>query len=289
MTALPPILGAATCADLQTASEVVARDPARALDLTWPAFERAVFRLAGVALSAWSAAGRPDADALPIRSADGTLPSALSLGHAERLIEFCGGHAPILPTDRLTLPAVSRLRAVKMHVLAQIADVPAERLRSARFPLRQHVDESAKPSRKGIVPTTAIDLFRRLRNLEAHHAGGAQEWVDGHPDYAAAFGPLVVAAALDLLGHEEIAKRVEGWRIARLVDVSRPSPGKPARATFEPDDAQLQRAYSEDPVGTLQVGEEAIIKITRDPTRSQIVMPFLDIAHGVPEALLESG
>ena len=284
---LPPILGTDAVADLASAEEMVAGNPGGALDLAWPAFERGLFRLAGVAVSHWHAAGSPSSDALPIRHPDGRFIHALAIGHAVDLLSFCAEQAPLLPTQKLALPEVTRLRTGTDRVLAAIAGTTPERLRTTRFPLLDLVAAGAKPSRKGTAWLGAVGTFVRLRNLEAHHSGRAQEWVSGHPDYAAAFAPLVIPAMLDLLGHPEIAAPLRGWRVATVTDISRPRGGKPVLIALTPDDAEIQKAYVPGPGLDVRVSDQVVLDISAGATKGHIVMAFLDLATGVPAEIMQ--
>ena len=286
MADLSPILGADVVADLAAADDMVARNPGGALDLAWPAFERAVFRLAGVALSHCYTAGRPAAAELKLTGPDGGPKRHLAIGDAVGVLAFCAKHAPLLPVQKLVLPAVVRLRSTIEHVLTAIKDLPSERLRSTRLSLVALVAEGATPSQNDVSLTAAInEIFVRLRNLEAHHAGRPQEWVSGHPDYAAAFAPLVIPAMLNLLGHPEIAAPLRGWRVATVTDISRPRGGKPLLIALTPDDAEIQKAYATNPPPGLNAGDRVVIDTSSGATNARVVMAFLDVSGGVPAAL----
>ena len=134
--------------------------------------------------------------------------------------------------------------------------------------------------------TAALSAFVQLRNLEAHHAGRHQQWVDGHPDYPRLFAPLLAEAAWDLFTNSALTAPLHGWCLAIVTDISRPTRGGAVMTTLEPDSRTIQRAYAEAPPANLAIGDQVIIDLGKDPTRARIVMPFLDVSHGVPNKLL---
>ena len=282
---LPDVLGVDVMAGLHRAADDAVARPGAAMDAAWPAIERAMFRLAGLAVSHWSAAGRTDAEALPVRRPDGTPMTVLAMGSAVELLTFCNDRAELLPTSKLTLPAVKRLRGTVADVAHQIRDVDPQRLRTSRFDLAAVVESARSGDRKGVTLSGALAEFVKLRNLEAHHAGRAQEWVDAHPDYPRLFAPLMVDAAWDLLTNADLAAPLHGWCVATVTDISPARHNRATLTTFDPDAPTVMRAYTEGPGAGLDVGDQAVLNIGADPTRARVVMPFIDVSRGVPDAL----
>ncbi|MGD9957349.1 MAG: hypothetical protein AB7V23_14890 [Candidatus Nanopelagicales bacterium] len=250
-----------------------------ALEAARPTVERALFRLAGLALSRWVADGMPNAAAWPLRS------GPLSMGDAVALLGFCTGEGPLLPSGRLAAPATGRLQAVVEHTAAALAALDPGRARSPRLDLRELVAGAPAASRRGTKLGAAFEHgFVRLRNLEAHHAGRAQPWVGEHPDYAEVFAPLVIEAGRETLGHPEIVAALDGLCVAEVVDVSPQGRERTPLITLTPDATGLQRAFCRDApgLGALEPGQEVVIQVGTDPSRARAVMRFVDVAQGPP-------
>ncbi|MGE3794649.1 MAG: hypothetical protein AB7I38_12060 [Dehalococcoidia bacterium] len=249
-----------------------------ALEAARPTVERALFRLAGLALSRWVADGMPNAPSWPLRS------GPLSMGDAVALLGFCTAEAPFLPSGRLAAPATGRLQAAVEHAAATLAADPAV-ARSPRLDLRGLVAGAPAASRRGTKLGAAFEHgFVRLRNLEAHHAGRAQPWIGEHPDYAEVFAPLVVDAARETLGHPEVVAVLDELCVAEVVDVSPHGRDRAPLITLSPDAAGLQRAFCHDApnLGALEPGQEVVVRIGTDPSRARAVMRFVDVAQGPP-------
>lgn len=268
--ATPVVLGSQVTDGLERAQHLVARDPAGAAQVVWPTFELGVFRLAGLAVSHWMAAGAPGFGEHPLPS--GPL---LALGSAEHLLTFALSKTPLFPVEKLQMPAVRRLGDTVEAVVSAIADVPAERLATPRFDLAAHVD-GVGPSRKGMTLSGAVATFIRLRNLEAHHAGREQKWVAGHPDYHRLFAPLLVDAAVELFTHPDLSAPLRHWCVGTVVDASGPA------LAVEVDHPTLQRVYCE---GTAIAGDPLVVDTRRGPSKATVAMLFIDLGGGVPNEL----
>lgn len=277
---LAPAYGAAVQDGMARAVEAL--DAGRfdaALETGRPAVERALFRLSGLALSRWVAEDMPDAESWPLRH------GPLSMGDAAALLSFCTGGAPLLPASRLVAPATGRLHGVVQHIAVTLVAMNPAKARSPRLDLAALVAAAPPAGRKGIRLGAAFgDGFVRLRNLEAHHAGRAQPWVDEHPGYAELFAPLVIEAGLEILGHPEVVRPLEGLLVAEVVDVSPQGRDRTPLITLAPDAAGLQRAFARDAseLGVVAVGQPLVVRIGGDPSRAQPVMHFVDVAQGPP-------
>ncbi len=250
-----------------------------ALEASRPAIERALFRLAGLALSHWVDADMPNAGSWPLRS------GPLSMGDTVALLGFCTAEAPLLPAGRLTAPAAGRLQGVVEHVAGALTMMEPAKIRSPRLDLAGLVASAPPASRRGVKLGAAFEHgLIRLRNLESHHAGRAQPWVAEHPDYAELFAPLVINATLEVLRHPEVVAPLAGLCVAEVVDVSPQGSGRVPLITLAPDATGLQRAFARDSGGLtgIATGQWLVVCIEGDPSRARPVMRFVDVASGPP-------
>jgi hypothetical protein len=242
-----------------------AENPGEAMDLLRPTVERVLFRLAGLSVSAWFNAGAPDAAELPARGSDGSPLHVLAMGHAVALLRFCSARVPLLPAENLP------------REVAREAD--PKHLRTNRFDLAT----AAKPrkvSSKSIALHSAFSELVSLRNLEAHHAGRAQPWVDEHPEYAAVMAPVVSQALAEIVTTG--LTPLGGLAVATLDDLSASGRSRETLATFVVDLDGRPRAYHRGPLTGGAVGDVWVVRFGRDPSRVTPLMPFIDLSTGPP-------